>query len=105
MRLLYLYNYALMYWLNHDLPLQNLFQTGNVIQLISRSNGGCLEIVQGPNGLAVDGKGPEGAQHGMNSVLDALKTIGAIFSLCQGELSIVRACVCVNFLLQTTSPP
>ena len=39
--------------------LQSLFQTGNVIQLISRSSGKALEILSGPNGqLIVDGNGP-----------------------------------------------
>ena len=42
------------------LSLQDLFRSGNVIQLISRSSGKCLEIVQAPDGrLIVDGRGPE----------------------------------------------
>ena len=44
-----------------NLSLQDLFKSGNVIQLISRSSGKCLEIVKAPNGrLIIDGLGPEG---------------------------------------------
>ncbi|KAK7105896.1 uncharacterized protein [Littorina saxatilis] len=40
-------------------PLLSLFQTGNVVQLVSRSSGKALEILAGPDGrLVLDGKGP-----------------------------------------------
>lgn len=38
-----------------------LFQSGNVIQLVSRASGRSLQIVQGPTGLVVDGLGPDNA--------------------------------------------
>lgn len=38
-----------------------LFQSGNVIQLVSRASGRTLQIVQGPTGLVVDGVGPDNA--------------------------------------------
>lgn len=42
-------------------PLLNLFQTGNVIQLVSRSSGKSLQIMMGPLGqLVLDGNGPVG---------------------------------------------
>ncbi|KAK2191613.1 hypothetical protein NP493_50g04065 [Ridgeia piscesae] len=40
---------------NRSSPILDLFRSGNVIQLISRSSGKCLEIVQAPDGkLIVD---------------------------------------------------
>lgn len=42
-------------------PILDNFKTGNVIQLVSRSSGFCLQIVVSPSGhLVVDGMGPEG---------------------------------------------
>jgi hypothetical protein len=44
-------------------PLLDLFKSGNVVQLISRSSGKTLQIVQAPTGqLVVDGQGPEGPE-------------------------------------------
>lgn len=37
-----------------------LFQSGNVVQLVSRASGRSLQIVQGPAGLVVDGLGQDG---------------------------------------------
>ncbi|KAL3887295.1 hypothetical protein ACJMK2_027237 [Sinanodonta woodiana] len=43
--------------------VMNLFQTGNVVQLVSRASGHTLQIVMAPAGhLMVDGMGPEGIQ-------------------------------------------
>lgn len=39
-------------------PLLDLFRTGNSVQLISRSTGRTLQILQGPSGLVLDGNGP-----------------------------------------------
>ncbi|KAL8573852.1 hypothetical protein ACOMHN_029300 [Nucella lapillus] len=40
-------------------PVLSLFQTGNVIQLVSRSSGKALQIMMGPLGqLVLDGNGP-----------------------------------------------
>ena len=51
--------YSILYSIKLFIFLQNLFQTGNVIQLISRSSRRALQIVQAPDGrLVVDGMGP-----------------------------------------------
>jgi hypothetical protein len=50
---------------------QELFRTGNVIQLVSRSSGKAVQVVVAPSGqLVVDALGPEGPQvyHGQYKV-------------------------------------
>ncbi|GAU87566.1 hypothetical protein RvY_00396 [Ramazzottius varieornatus] len=43
--------------------IMNLFQTGNVLQLISKTTGRTLQILQAPNGqLVLDGNGPDDPQ-------------------------------------------
>ncbi|XP_055331301.1 uncharacterized protein LOC129583515 [Paramacrobiotus metropolitanus] len=43
--------------------VMNLFQTGNVVQLISKTTGRTLEILQAPNGqLVLDSNGPDDPQ-------------------------------------------
>lgn len=43
--------------------IMNLFQTGNVVQLISKTTGRTLQILQAPNGqLVLDGNGPDDPQ-------------------------------------------
>ncbi|XP_060555045.1 uncharacterized protein LOC132715946 [Ruditapes philippinarum] len=48
----------------------NLFQSGNVIQLVSRSSGRSLEIVQGPASLIVDGLGQDNAPNATWTVVN-----------------------------------
>ncbi|XP_053372802.1 uncharacterized protein LOC123559646 [Mercenaria mercenaria] len=48
----------------------NLFQSGNVIQLVSRSSGRNLEILQGPASLVVDGLGQDGAPNATWTVVN-----------------------------------
>lgn len=48
----------------------NLFQSGNVVQLVSRCSGRNLEIVQGPVSLVVDGLGHDGAQNATWTVVN-----------------------------------
>ena len=47
------------------LSLQTLFQSGNVVQLVSRASGRSLQIVQGPAGLVVDGLGADNNFNGL----------------------------------------
>ncbi|KAI0225031.1 hypothetical protein LSAT2_024006 [Lamellibrachia satsuma] len=64
-------------------PILDLFKSGNVIQLISRSSGKCLEIVKAPTGrLIIDGLGPEGpaALHTHWTVLNEGNNIIKLYS-------------------------
>lgn len=68
---------------NRSSPILDLFRSGNVVQLISRSSGRCLEIVQGPDGrLVVDGRGPEmpNAMHTHWTVLNEANNIIRLYS-------------------------
>jgi len=59
-------------------PELDLFRSGNVVQLVSRSSGRTLQIVQASTGqLVVDGLGPEGgeAYHAHWTVVDEGKNI------------------------------